>query len=277
MSALRDLIGMRFGRLRILERATNDRHGNARWLCQCDCGVEKTVRTRSLVSGDARSCGCLNLEVARQLHNDLIGMRFGRLLVISFSHMNRHRHACWQCICDCGVQKTIEGMMLTQGKSQSCGCLKHDQLTKHGHASRLKSREYTSWSMMIWRCENPKASNFHRYGGRGITVCERWRNSFEAFLADMGPRPKGTSIHRVNNDGNYEPSNCMWATSKEHALNKTNPRAKPIIAKGVLYKSISEAAREHGFTYYTLRSRMRDHNESATHAIQALLKRKPPR
>lgn len=127
----------------------------------------------------------------------------------------------WICRCDCGETREVFGSNLIRGLSQSCGCLTRERVkeanTTHG---RRHTPEYETWAKIIARCENPKASVFAYYGGRGISVCERWRHSFENFFADMGlkPTPKH-SIDRIDTNGNYEPSNCRWATHTEQMRN----------------------------------------------------------
>ena len=157
---------------------------------------------------------------------DLSGQRFHRLTVVARVANSRHGNARWLCRCECGAQVEVAACNLKSGHSKSCGCLRREFASarrwyKHGHAtSSRRSPEYRSWTSMRARCNYSGARGFMDYGGRGISVCERW-NSFELFLADMGPKPSPQhSIDRIDPDGDYEPGNCRWATSKEQATNK---------------------------------------------------------
>ena len=155
----------------------------------------------------------------------MIGERYGKLVVVAASSERRHRKVLWQCACDCGGHTLATTGNLHSGNSKSCGCEKRQAWvrarTSHGHTrSRDQTRTYNSWMMMRTRCHNQNFPRWKEWGGRGITVCDQWRNSFETFLADMGERPDGRTLDRIDNAGNYEPGNCRWATAKEQEANK---------------------------------------------------------
>jgi hypothetical protein len=154
---------------------------------------------------------------------DLTGQRFGRLVVSHRGNNTSAGKARWFCLCDCGGNITTLAASLTVGYTRSCGCIHKEQLvqrcTTHGQAKREQaSPEYRSWCMMKARCTNENFHKYKTYGAVGITYDPSW-DSFEQFLKDMGPRPKGTSLDRIDPYGNYEPSNCRWADAKTQANN----------------------------------------------------------
>lgn len=159
---------------------------------------------------------------------NLKNKRFGRLVVIAETEERRNKYVVWLCKCDCGNQIKVQSSYLLDKRTgygrKSCGCLMSDIKKKHGHTNSkgFRSKTYKSWDSMKQRCLNPNNKKYFLYGGRGITICERWleENGFENFLADMGERPEGKTLDRIDNDGNYEPSNCKWSTIKEQNNNR---------------------------------------------------------
>ena len=158
---------------------------------------------------------------------DLTGQTFGRLTVIGPAARRKYGIPTWDCKCQCAVVLPVAGKCLKNGNTQSCGCQRRENLSTHG---KSYTPTFSSWSSMLTRCFNPKYKRYADYGGRGITVCERWRiikrgdDGFKNFLADMGERPDGKTLDRVNNDGNYEPGNCRWATAAEQRSNQRERR-----------------------------------------------------
>jgi hypothetical protein len=178
------------------------------------------------------------------------GRRYGRLLVLNLAD----RESCsWRCRCDCGVEKVIPYDNLR--RILSCGCLLSEstaaRATTHGGSDKP---EYRTWHQMRQRCRNLKGKLYHRYGGRGIRICERWE-LFENFFADMGPRPSpGHSLDRIDNDGNYEPGNCRWATQTEQLQNTSRCRYVTINGERLTQ---SEASKRVGLSRTVLGNRLR--------------------
>lgn len=158
-----------------------------------------------------------------------VGDRFGRLTTQLETRLpippkgKKTGNKAWMCRCDCGTELMVRLYSLTNGNTISCGCAKRERAAS-GSMTRTHgmthSRTFVTWRSMIARCYNPKQNRYQYYGGRGISVCDRWKNSFEAFLADLGPRPQGMTIDRKNSSNNYALGNCRWATAKEQANNR---------------------------------------------------------
>lgn len=183
---------------------------------------------------------------------DITGKRFGRLTVLHRAGW-KGKAIMWACRCDCGKLHDVNGQALRDGHSQSCGCLHHEGIADRNRTHGLSdSPEYRNWAAMLTRCTNPESQDYPNYGGRGITVCERWK-SFENFYADMGPRPgPAHTVDRKDNNGNYEPANCRWATPRQQARNRRNNALVTYQDETLL---LTEWARRKGICRYTLWSR----------------------
>jgi hypothetical protein len=146
---------------------------------------------------------------------DMVGMRFGKLVVIERAGSDKYHKPLWRCKCDCGAETIVLGGVLRRGDSRSCGCLVAETNYRHG---QYKSRLHKTWRGIKHRCKNPSASHYERYGGRGIVICSEWENSFQAFYewAMSNGYSDDLEIDRIDNDGNYEPSNCRWVTQHCH-------------------------------------------------------------
>jgi len=194
---------------------------------------------------------------------DLEGRQFGRWLVLKMMPHEKYKKVRWLCVCDCGTEQVVRGDQLKSGISRSCGCLAKEVNGRrtHGHASRRGSGrwaptvEYNCWQSMKQRCNNKSNLSYAAYGGRGIRVCRRWEESFEAFLEDMGFRPGDEySIDRIDPNGDYDPSNCRWATRQQQAENLR--RTYKITYNGVT-DSLSGWSRRTGLGTTTIRQRLK--------------------
>lgn len=183
-----------------------------------------------------------------------VGERYGRLVAVRFAE-RKIRTNFWLFRCDCGNETKVRVCSVRSGDTTSCGCFQREaaaaRLRTHGMRD---AQEYYIWGLMIKRCTDPKDRGYPRYGGRGITVCERWRGSFEAFYADLGPRPSPEhSLDRKNNDKGYEPGNVRWATREEQARNKRNNRIVVLDGRSM---TLVEAAERAGRDYQLVHSRL---------------------
>lgn len=215
MSNFEDVSGQTFKNLLAI-KYLGQKCGNSNYLCKCLlCGKEFEIKLMRLKNqGRCKECS----NKARII--DLSGRKYGRLTVLSLSHkINRATY--WECQCECGNKITLPRSAFISGNTKSCGCLssesKSERFFKHG---MTLTPEYRAWSAMVARTTNQKVKYSERYIGRGITVCDEWRYSFKNFYKDMGERPSlKHSLDRVDNDGNYEPGNCKWATKEEQSNN----------------------------------------------------------
>jgi len=236
-----DMIGSKFGKLTVLSKSHwDDKRKVWFWKCLCDCGNEAVVNQESLrrKKSGVKSCGCLRKETIVAEKENLVGKRFGKLVVISESHKNKYGEWFWNCVCDCGKTVSANGNSMKRGNKKSCGCLlgAHSRRvnTKHG---RSTTRLYQIHSSMRARCTNEKHMAYRNYGGRGIKIYEKWMNfeAFESWAKENG-YAEDLTIERINVDGNYEPSNCKWIPLKEQIFNRRIPKSNKSGYVGITYK-----------------------------------------
>jgi hypothetical protein len=183
---------------------------------------------------------------------DVTGARYGRLTAVRFVGSRRvgsQSKRFWLLRCDCGAEVERPYSAFASGTTSSCGCLLKQAITRHGG---YMTPEYNVWHAMLERCRNPRNPAWDDYGGRGIAVCGRWQH-FEAFRSDMGVRPPGGTLERIDVDGNYEPGNCRWASAQEQANNRRNNR---VIAHAGAKRTLAEWARFAGISTSCLRHRL---------------------
>ena len=185
---------------------------------------------------------------------DISGKKFGRWTVIQKDKSDKAGIAVWLCRCDCGKESLISGNSLRSGNSISCGCFRKENPNHKTHG-QSETKVYLVWRSMIARCYNKNVIAYKDYGGRGISVCDKWRDSFENFISDMGLPPPKHTIERKNNNGNYEPENCLWASYKVQANNR---RGNRIIVINGISKTMSQWSEEYGVKVGTIWSRLKN-------------------
>lgn len=208
-SRVHDIVGKRFGKLVVVRRVENKSYGTPMWECRCDCGNTSQCQAVALKTGGIKSCGC-----GRIVAEDLTGRRFNMLVVLYRGPQSSDGNIRWVCKCDCGKECLVQRSGLVSGNYKSCGCFR---LSQNGNT---KNPLWSTRTKMIARCHNPECSDYKYYGARGISVCQDWLDSFEKFFEDMGQKPsKKHSLERLDVNGNYEKSNCVWATMKQQCRN----------------------------------------------------------
>lgn len=243
-------VGDRSGLLTVV-RLVNYARGS-RAICKCDCGNEWAISCSKFATLRFKSCGC-NKHACKV--DDITGMTFGALTVIKREGsiaVGTGVASAWLCKCDCGKTVTKPGFALRKSRGFiSCGCRKINPQLTHG---MCRSAIYRRWHSMMKRCYSSSNPSFCNYGGRGISVCQRWHD-FANFYADMGEPPfQGATLERINNDGNYEPENCRWATRADQSANKRNT---VLITHNGVTKCLTNWARTIGLDRKTLEGRLK--------------------
>lgn len=258
------VIGSKFGHLTIESLSDTDRHHFVCVNCRCDCGKIVNRIYHYLIIAEKSSCGCMkNLSIKKNNvdYREYIGKKFNFLTILS--DMNTKDHAgsrLFECECECGKVVPRAVSKVVNGSVKSCGCMQAHIVSPEGEIVNSNFRHgmcgsdvYSTWNSMIGRCTNPKYDSWNNYGGRGITVCDRWL-LFDNFYEDMGDRPlPGLSLERVDNDAGYSPENVVWANSNTQARNKRNTLFLSLNGKR---KSLAEWAEITGFKPMTIRKRM---------------------
>lgn len=250
MNRRADHSGEIFNKWTVIKRVADGPRQASRYLFRCECGTERDMLFSIVAQGKVTDCGCT------RPHHVRIGQVFTRWTIIGEPVLHGKR-ARIKCRCQCGTERDVDRSNLLQGLSQSCGCLKEEITSKlmstHGATVNRLTPEYVAWCCMRRRCKNPNEPGYHNYGGRGISVCERW-DSFENFLKDVGLRPTPNhSIDREDNSGNYEPGNVKWSTRTEQ--NRNTRRCHYITANGMT-KTITEWSEITGLARKTIRDRI---------------------
>ncbi len=238
----------KFGKLTAIKKVGRTGSNNI-WECKCDCGNTTTGTVTSLMLGNKKSCGCFRKDLFEKTKEIFIGNKYGNILVTEEIEMENGRRTVIG-MCECGVIKKYRASHLKYGKTISCGCYPEKNRaalsTKHGLSSNPL---YFVWASMMDRCYNEKFQDYRNYGGRGISVCERWHNVTN-FVADVtNGYKKGLQLDRVENNGNYCPENFRWATRKE---NNRNKRTNRMITVNGVTKSMAEWVEETGVKYTTM-------------------------
>ena len=255
--------GDRFGQLVVIQESdiakTPSGRSYRQFECRCDCGRSATVALANLRSGHTASCGCLKRQPSPIRTTVSPGSRFGKLEVVE--EAPSHRSPSGQirrkirCRCDCGSEMAVWLQHLISGHTLSCGCHKSLTLSKvrrtHGMSA---SRTYASWVDMKTRCTNPRSTSYRYYGARGISVCQRWMESFEAFLTDMGECTDGMTLDRIDVEGNYCPENCRWTSMTQQARNRRKNR---LITHGGRTQCVAAWSGETGLARSTIINRLR--------------------
>lgn len=247
-----DLTGKVFGKLTVVERIGSNSKGSIEWKCQCDCGGETIATTRGLNSGSNKSCGCL--KKVNKYREDITGQVFERLTVLEYLGRNPKSNASmYRCKCECGKEIITRKSALKNGSTKSCGCLTRFSAGEKATHGMSDTPIYNVWKAMKRRCESPNDRAYENYGGRGIKLCEEWKD-FSAFYRDMGDTYKeGLTLERKDVNGNYTPENCLWATRRAQQNNRRVNHYINVFGEKL---SLAQAARKYNIHESTLYHRI---------------------
>lgn len=265
---INDYIGQKFGKLTVIGQSTKTNEYSNKFNFRCDCGNVISEIPSRILYGHKKSCGkCRKRNSSYELEQKIknsIGIKIGKLTIVDISHKPNDGKTYVKCHCDCGNFVDVLPNKLFGGQAKSCGCsksknelLKNNSSTSSGNFKdgRTKNPLYGIWKKMLDRCENPSAKHYDRYGGRGIKVCDEWHDfwKFVSWSDSVGGRPKGYTIDRIDNDGDYCPDNCRWADWNTQTSNKSSNRYIEFNGKK---QTIHQWAIETGLNEQTLTNRI---------------------
>lgn len=232
MSKIKDLKGLSFGKLQVVEEhPERAKNSSAQWQCLCECGNVRVYPSYELHIGRHTSCGCSKEERDAVSEGDVFGKLTTLYSHTTYSKIRNRKSVYWVCFCKCGNQEVFRETEIVNKVRNSCGCSK----VGHGESpTNGRTPEYISWSAAYGRCYNESDYSYENYGGRGIVMSERWKESYDNFLKDMGRRPSPKhSLDRIDVNGNYEPNNCRWADKVTQSRNQRTGKANTSGFRGV--------------------------------------------
>ena len=248
---MKDYKGQRFGKL-VVKEFSHRKNNSYYWNCICDCGNEKAIKITNLTSGSTNSCGCSKFT-------NLVGKKFGKLQVIEL--FSRDKKAKWLCECECGNKKIVSQNNLLSNNTRSCGCL-FKEVHKIGNPKHnlYHHRIYKIWKSMKYRCYLKTHQHYERYGGRGIKVCDEWKNNVENFYnwSMQNGYKEDLTIDRIDNNGNYEPSNCRWV---DRITQQNNTKKNKYYDYNGEKLTLSQICRKYNINYSTLYHRLEKNND----------------
>ncbi len=232
------VVGEKYGRLTIVSDGGKNKHSKTIVNCQCECGNTCTVILSRLKSGLTKSCGCYKTETtSERTRVDYTGLVHGRLTLLK-DVGSKNGSRMWLSQCECGNLHVVQASAVAYGNILSCGCLFTENVkaanTTHGMS---RTREYSTYNGMLARCYNENSEKYEIYGKRGIVVCDEWLESFSNFYRDMGDKPEGLTLERIDVNGNYCKENCFWDTPTEQAYNQRRRKDNKSGRVGVSDKS----------------------------------------
>lgn len=250
-------VGLKIGKLTLVEFVGRNKHSKKQWLCKCECGNMCIRIEGNLKTTKVPHCGCSpGWRGTNKRFKNLTGQKFGRLTVKYHYGKNKHSHNLWYCECECGGHAIVDTNALRSGDTKSCGCLAKEltikRSTTHG---KTKHKLYRIYAHMKERCYSENSQDYEYYGGRGIKICDEWLLDFENFYqwAINSGYTEGLTIDRIDVNGNYEPSNCRWTTMKKQNNNKRSNIIIEFDGKAHTLKEWSEIL---GIKYNTLYTRV---------------------